>query len=137
MATWPLQTPIGGRGALSLRRIADAVEVRLEAERERIALWLPIALGLGIASWFALPARTYWIGLVLLLAGGALIGVMLGWRRRLGRVLVIGCGVAAAGVLLIWGRALWVAEPVLAYPVTTKFSALVESVERPRAGRRG
>jgi competence protein ComEC len=129
MATWPLQTPIGAHAMRMPRRWADRFEARLEAERERIGLWLPVTLGIGIASWFALPARSYWIGLLLLLAGGGLIGAMIGWQRRLGRVLAIGCGVAAAGVLLIWGRALWVAEPVLAYPVTTKFPALVESVE--------
>jgi competence protein ComEC len=129
MATWPLQTPIGARAMRMPLRWADRIEARLEAERERIALWLPVMLGIGIASWFALPARAHWIGLLLLLAGGGLIGMMIGWQRRLGRVLTIGCGVAAAGVLLVWGRALWVAEPVLAYPVTTRFSALVESVE--------
>lgn len=129
MATWPLQTPIGPRGVRWLRRLAGAVEARLEAERERIALWLPVALGAGIAGWFALPARVHWIGLLLLLAGGMLTGLLAGWQRRAGRILVIGCGVAALGVLLVWGRALWVAEPVLAYPVTTTFSALVEGVE--------
>src|SRR3546814_16691196 len=51
------------------------------------------------------------------------------WQRRAGRVVAIGCAVAAGGLLLIWARAAWVAAPVLAYPVTTEFSALVESVE--------
>src|SRR3546814_4273279 len=51
------------------------------------------------------------------------------WQRRAGRVVAIGCAVAAGGLLLIWARAAWVAAPVLAYPVTTDFSALVESVE--------
>ena len=40
----------------------------------------------------------------------------------------------AAGMLLIWGRALWVAAPVLAQPVVTEFSALVERVE-PRPAK--
>ncbi len=129
MATRPLQTPIGGRAAAALRRLAERAEARLDAERERIALWLPVALGGGIAAWFALPVRAHWTGLLLLLTGGALAGSLIGWHRRLGRVVVVGCGVAALGVLLIWGRALWVAAPVLAYPVTTEFSALVERVE--------
>ena len=41
----------------------------------------------------------------------------------------MGCGVIAAGVLLIWTRAVWVAAPVLAGPVVTEFSAIVERAE--------
>jgi competence protein ComEC len=129
MATRQLQTPISARWARILRRLTDALETRLEAERERIGLWLPVALGAGIGAWFALPAETHWIGLLLLLAGGLLAGLLIGWHSRLGRAIAICCGVMAAGVLLIWARALWVAAPVLAAPVTTTFSAVIERVE--------
>lgn len=50
MATRQLQTPIGTRRVAARRRLADAIEARLEAERERIGLWLPVALGAGIAA---------------------------------------------------------------------------------------
>ncbi|HWW56507.1 MAG TPA: ComEC/Rec2 family competence protein [Sphingopyxis sp.] len=129
MATRLLQTPIAVRWASRGYRLAEAIEARLETERERIGLWLPVALGAGIAGWFALPAKAHWIGLLLLLAGGMLAGLLIGWRSRLGRMVVVGCGVAATGVLLIWVRSLWVAAPVLAGPVTTQFSAIVERVE--------
>lgn len=103
--------------------------MRLEAERERIGLWLPIALGAGIAAWFALPSVAHWIGLLLLLAGGLLGGLLLGWSSRLGRGIAVACGVMATGMLLVWGRALWVSAPVLAAPVVTEFSAIVDRVE--------
>lgn len=112
-----------------MRRWNDAIEARLEAERERIGLWLPVALGAGIAAWFALPTQAYWIGTLLLLASGGLAGLLLGWQRRAGRGLALGCAVIALGVMLIWARAAWVAAPVLARPVTTEFSALVEHVQ--------
>lgn len=111
------------------RRAAAWVEARLDAERERIALWLPVALGAGIAAWFALPTMGHWTGALLILAAGALAGVLIGWQTRFGRCVAIGCGVAAVGMLLIWGRAAWVAAPVLGQPVVTIFSARVESVE--------
>lgn len=112
-----------------MRRLADSIEARLDAERERIGLWLPVMLGAGIAAWFALPTRMHWIALLLALAALALVGLLAGWQRRAGRMLVLGCAVAAAGMLLIWGRALWVEAPVLAAPVVTQFSGVVESVE--------
>lgn len=129
MATRQLQTPIAARWTSIRRGAGDALETRLEAERERIGLWLPVALGAGIAAWFALPAKAHWIGLLLLLAGGLCGGLLIGWQGRLGRVVVVGCSVMAAGVLLIWTRAVWVAAPVLAGPVVTEFSAIVERAE--------
>ncbi|BBB12626.1 ComEC/Rec2 family competence protein [Sphingopyxis sp. FD7] len=136
MATSPLQTPIAPRRAARWKALVAALETRLEAERERIGLWLPVALGAGIAAWLALPTRGHWIGSLLLLAAGVLGGLMIGWRRRAGRAVAVGCGVMAAGMLLIWGRALWVAAPVLVQPVVTEFSAIVERVEpRPARGQ--
>lgn len=129
MATRLLQTPIARARAIYRHRIIDRFEARLEAERERIGLWLPVGLGTGIAAWFALPNETHWIGLLLLLTGGLCAGLLIGWHSRLGRLIVIGCGVMAAGVLLIWVRAIWVAAPVLAAPVVTEFSAIVERAE--------
>lgn len=111
------------------RGFFERLETRLDAERERIGLWLPVALGAGIAAWFALPARAHWIGVLLLLAAGVLIGLLASWQRRTGRILAVGCVVAASGVLLIWGRALWVAAPVLAQPVVTAFAVQIEAIE--------
>lgn len=129
MATSQLQTPIAARFATIRDSIANEIEVRLEAERERIGLWLPVALGVGIGAWLALPSAAYWIGLLLLLAAGCLLGFLIGWQRRFGRVIVVGCGVAAFGICLIWARALWIAAPVLAAPVTTEIAAIVERAE--------
>lgn len=129
MATRLLQTPIARTWAIYWYQISDALEARLEAERERIGLWLPVALGAGIAAWFALPAETHWIGLLFLLTGGLCAGLLIGWHSRIGRLIVIGCGLMAAGILLIWARAIWVAAPVLAAPVVTEFSASIERAE--------
>ncbi|WP_447930752.1 ComEC/Rec2 family competence protein [Sphingopyxis fribergensis] len=109
--------------------IGNALEAQLEAERERIGLWLPVAFGGGIAAWFALPAQAHWVGLLFSLAAGVCGGLLIGWHSRLGRVVATGCGVMAGGLLLIWARAIWVAAPVLAAPVVTEFSAIVERAE--------
>lgn len=111
------------------RGLSRSIEARLETERERIGLWLPVAFGAGIAIWFALPAEMHWIGALLLMAAGLFAGLLIGWQSRFGRAVMVGCGAMAAGLLLIWARALWVAAPVLGAPVTTQFSATVERVE--------
>ncbi|UKK85053.1 ComEC family competence protein [Sphingopyxis sp. BSN-002] len=106
-----------------------ALEAQLEAERERLGLWLPVASGAGIAAWFILPATMHWAGLLFLLGGGLFCGLLIGWHSRTGRMAAIGFGAMALGLLLIWARALWVAAPILAGPATTAFSAEVEAVE--------
>src|SRR3546814_21051936 len=75
----------------------------------------------------------HWIGLLLLLASGILGGLLIGWHRRLGRVIIVGCGAVAIGLLLVWARAVGVAAPVLAPPVTPEFSVVVERVQPPPA----
>ena len=58
------------RGRLS--RLRAALEALAEAERDQFPLWLPVGLLGGIGTWFWLPDRTGWIGLVLGLAALAL-----------------------------------------------------------------
>ncbi|MFZ5794760.1 MAG: competence protein ComEC, partial [Pseudomonadota bacterium] len=36
------------------------LEQWLEAERDQLALWVPVALGAGIALWFVLPDPVAW-----------------------------------------------------------------------------
>lgn len=133
MATWPLQTRSGREMGVALRRrfaaLIDRLESRLESERERIGLWLPVALGLGIALWFALPGPAAWVGVVAACGAVAGWGALLGWHRRSGRILIVGAAVVAAGLALIWTRAALLDAPVLARPVTTEFSARIERVE--------
>src|SRR3546814_11260313 len=74
MATGQLQTPIARGSSRTWKGAAEAIEARLEAERERIGLWLPVALGAGIAHWVALPSPMHWTGLLLLMARGILGG---------------------------------------------------------------
>ena len=59
----------GGRGgsnpprtrrALARMNLRDPIERWLEAERDQLPLWLPVALGGGIVAWFALPDPRAW-----------------------------------------------------------------------------
>lgn len=68
MATRQLQTPNAARWGGRCRTQGDAIEERLEEERERIELRLPVALGAGIALWLAQPTAMHWIGALLALS---------------------------------------------------------------------
>jgi competence protein ComEC len=110
-------------------RARDAFEIWLEAERDQLPLWLPVALGGGIAAWFVLLDPAQWVAAMCALAGLALAAVAVGRHGRAGRALAIGAAVAALGIGLAWWRAESVAAPALARPAIVTMTARVEGVE--------
>ncbi len=108
----------------------------LEAERERIGLWLPVALGAGIAAWFVLSGPALWLGWIMSCCAAALAAqAFLPVGRA--RAALVGAGLLmAAGCVLIWAKALLVGEPPLRRPVHAAFEAKVIAVEaQPALGR--
>ncbi len=121
MAFQRLQTPIRLRLGL--------VELWLEGERDQLPLWLPVALGCGIASWFILPHQEHWVGFIIGALGLALAGPVLGWPRRIGRAAVLAGVMLAAGCGLAWARAELVHHVVLQRPVLAQVRGTVERVD--------
>lgn len=139
----PTADPVG-----SLRRLAwrvagrlggpDAtLKARLLAERERWLLWLPVALGCGVAAYFSLPVEPP------VLAGAAAATLGLGaaaLARRagrrggsgLGRALLAGLAATLAGFALAGARLEAVRAPVLAYEGTFEVTGRIVALE-PRA----
>lgn len=105
------------------------MEALAEAERGQLPLWMPVALGVGIAAWFLLPARGAWIAFLLSALSVALAGMVLPWGTRTARVVTLAGALAMLGCALVWWRAERVAAPVLARPVVAAFEATVERVE--------
>ncbi|WP_201781307.1 ComEC/Rec2 family competence protein [Sphingomonas sp. Leaf357] len=121
----PLQ--IGGRGAFV--RARDGVERWLEAERDQIALWLPVMLGAGIAAWFVLPNERSWV-LALLLFGAAAFGAAgIGRGGRAARAILIAGLAAALGLASVWWRAEHAGGVVLTRATIATFEARVESIQ--------
>lgn len=128
-----------GEGALQTGAVARAhrasarTEAWLEVERDQLILWSPVALGTGIAAWFALPSAIWWTALILAMGGVAVAAVLLPAGGRLARVIGWAAALVAAGCALIWLRAETASAPVLARPVVTELTATVERVERQPA----
>ena len=118
----------GGDGAF--RRALAAIETVLEGERDQLVLWLPVALGAGIAGWYLLDDAWGWAALLLASGAVAAAGFVIGEGRRLGRVLIVGGIALGLGCALIWARADRVAAPVLRRPTVASFTGSVEQVQR-------
>ncbi|MDY7522665.1 hypothetical protein RGU13_01040 [Sphingomonas sp. 10B4] len=114
--------------------VGNRLESWLEAERDQLPLWLPVALGAGIALWFVLPDPAAWEAAGLVALAVALAGVALALHGRAARVVAVGGFAVAIGLGLIWWRAERVAHVVLAEPTIATFTARVERVE-PLAAR--
>lgn len=112
-----------------LARVGGALETWLEAERDQLALWLPVAIGIGIATWYRLDTPRLWAAAALTFGAVALAAVAVGRHGRFARTIAIGALAAAIGLVLIWGRAERVAAPVLDRPVVARFVARVDSVD--------
>ncbi|WP_206365768.1 ComEC/Rec2 family competence protein [Sphingomonas naasensis] len=119
---------MGARGRL--RHGVRQIEIWLEAEREQLVLWLPVAFGGGIAAWFLLPDAARWLGFTLSALALALVAVALPGGGRAPRVLAVAGLALAAGCALVWWRSDHVAAPVLARPAVVLVTGRVERVER-------
>lgn len=108
----------------------DGLEAWLEAEREQLMLWLPVAFGAGITAWFVLPDVARWTAAMLGALAIALAGLVIAGGGRASRAVAIGALAFAMGCGLIWWRAEHVAAPVLARPALVALDAEVVRVEQ-------
>jgi competence protein ComEC len=110
-------------------RFLGRMEALAEAERGQLPVWMPVALGAGIAAWFLLPGQGAWAAFLLLALSIAFAGAMLPWGTRTARAVAMAGMLAMLGCALVWWRAERVAAPVLARPVVVAFEGVVERVE--------
>lgn len=123
------------RAAAAVQRPALASLVaRLDAERDRWFLWLPVFYGAGIGLYFSLSAEPGF--LVAVMPVPVVLALWLVFRR--GTLVVVTVAAAllvALGFAAAKARTWWVAAPVLERPLNlAEVRGWVESVE-PRAGR--
>jgi len=110
--------------------LSARLESLADRERDQLPLWLPVALGLGTAAWFALPDTKAWIGFLLLAAAVTLAPQALAPGTRWGRAISLFGLAAMLGCANIWWKAERVAAPVLAQARAAEFDAAIESFQR-------
>ncbi|GGB34032.1 competence protein ComEC [Sphingomonas metalli] len=112
-----------------LDRLHGAVERWLEAERDQLPLWLPVAIGAGIVLWFALPRARSWTacGFAALAMAGLAAAASRGGRAA--AAIALGMLGVAAGLGLIAWRAERVGASVLARPAVVRLDGEVLRIE--------
>ena len=118
------------------------MEARLAREQDRLGLWLPVFLGLGVGLYFALPVEPpWWAGAALAILAGAVFAAV-----RSSRSMPAMAGVATAallasalGLAAAQLRAFVVAAPVLAEkigPVSIEGRIVLVEILPAREGAR-
>jgi competence protein ComEC len=90
MAIWLRQS---ARGKPPL----EVVEAFLQAQRDQLPLWLPVALGSGIAAWFGLSTPHGWQAWLFAMAAMFALAFTLPAGGRLRRVVQIAAVAASLG----------------------------------------
>jgi competence protein ComEC len=118
----------GSRQTLTSIFSIKPIEIWLDAERDQLPLWIPVAVGAGIAIWQvtgnsgAWPTALMGLALILLAFG-------IGLDRRVGRVLCIAALSVAVGFSAIALKSSFVAQPVLGKIWIGSFYGRVERIE--------
>jgi competence protein ComEC len=109
--------------------VIASLEQWIDGERDQLALWLPVGLGVGIAGWFTIATHTGWIAFMLTASAGAMLALALLGVARAGRAVAVFLMLATLGCALAWWRAESVAMPTLQRPLVADFVARVDTVE--------
>ncbi|NIJ08663.1 competence protein ComEC [Sphingomonas vulcanisoli] len=117
-------------GRPRLPKIGIAIERWLEAERDQLPLWLPVALSAGIAAWFGLPEAGAWARFLWVSGVIGVLAFALGRRGRLGQAIGWFALAACAGCALAWARSNHVAAPILQRAQVVQVTGTILLVER-------
>lgn len=115
--------------------LSARLEALLEAEREQLPLWLPVALLAGIAAWFILPDVASWSAFMAIAGALFLAALALGRGSRAAAALGWFSLFAMIGCALVWARAESVSAPRLERPRAAAFTA--ELLRADRLAARG
>ena len=115
--------------------MGDAIAALVEAQRPRLALWVPVFYAFGIATYFAVPSEPGG-GLLASLGAVLLLGAAMLFRAPPGaRLLLVGAMLAGTGFGATALRARLVAAPVLSHEMTVSLEGRIIGLDRSASER--
>jgi competence protein ComEC len=115
--------------------VGERLAALIETQRANLALWTPVAFGLGIALYFALPVEPT-LGALAALATAVLIAGAAAFRvGPLARVVLLALLLPALGLGAAALRSRQVAAPVLPFEMTANLEGRVIGLDRSQSDR--
>lgn len=112
----------------------------LEQERQQLPLLLPICFAAGIASWFALPLREYWVAVIFIAIAIGLLSFSIGEyfpnHARPMRWMAACALMIAAGIIIIWTKSLLIGAQPLDKPWVGQMRGQIISIDNQPAKAR-
>ncbi len=105
------------------------LEEQLEKERDQLPLWVPVALGAGVAVWFVFAHLFWWLAAIAACLALLAISARPARTYRAAQALFWAALLVILGCLLIWGRSTMVAAPVLERPIIASFHGEIVKYE--------
>ncbi|SIO00698.1 competence protein ComEC [Parasphingorhabdus marina DSM 22363] len=115
--------------SIPVTSVFQRLEKQLERERDQLPLWVPVALGIGVAAWFLAASIYWWLALVAVCLAIIIFCARPARTYRAARAMLWAALLIAAGCLLVWGRSLMVAAPVLEGPAIASFHGEITGYE--------
>lgn len=106
-----------------------ALERQLQRERDQLALWIPVAVGTGIAIWFMVANAFGSLAIISFCVGFALTVRVFVYHGRIAAAGFWFAVMVASGSSVIALRTASVAAPVLQRPTVVTFYARIEKIE--------
>lgn len=123
-----IDEPISIKADQSANKWLSLIENWLESERERLPLWIPVALGLGISTWQVFGAEHWWL-LASACVGAAFVGFSTGPSSRLKGLMFIGAVLVGIGFGAIAFKSWLYGAAPLERPWIGKLHGRVDSME--------
>lgn len=123
-----IDDPISIKADQSGSKWLSLIENWLESERERLPLWIPVALGLGISTWQVFGAEHWWL-LASACVGAAFVGFSIGPSSRLKGLMLFGALLVGIGFGAITIKSWLYGAAPLERPWIGKLHGRVDSME--------
>lgn len=123
-----IDEPISMNADQSGSKWLSSIENWLESEQERLPLFIPVAMGLGISIWQVFGAEIWWL-VVSACIGTALLGLAIGPSSRLKGLLLSGAILLGLGFGAITFKSWLYGTAPLEQPWIGKLHGRVESIE--------